>query len=147
MGYTRPSFDFDYDKYVLDVKQDIETYVDWDVDMKFNVDIDKDVDVNIDVDTDIKDNGSLIEAVIKDIAENASGLTVIADTTSVEDTISSADLTAFTENVLADLHSLAADNGHYYDSGTFTEISVGIDSIKGELAVLTLNMQALVDGG
>lgn len=146
MRYNRPSFDFNFDSYKLDVKQDIDTYIDWDVDTRFDVNINKDVDVDIDVDTDVEDNGSLIEAVIKDIGHNVNGVTATADTTSIEDTISTADLTAFTENVLVDLHATAADSGNYYDSGTFTEINVGIDAIKGELAVLTLSMQALADG-
>ena len=179
MGY----YNWDWNKYdfKVDIKQDIDTYIDWDVDTDIDVNIDKDIDIKIDADVDVKDQGALVTAIVKDIdlkdggydpypqpasAEGGDGdgdgdgdldldALVIADTTAIENVLSSSSLTVKTTNTFADLSSQALDMSatefgkDYYpifDSATFTEINLGIDNVVGEYTVITLDMQALVDG-
>ena len=89
-----------YDFHV-DIKQDIDTYIDWDVDTDIKVDIDKDVDVKIDVDIDVKDNGSLVNAVVKDfdLDHYADDILVVGSVDTVEDAYSHGDLTVVTDNL------------------------------------------------
>ena len=145
------SYDFD-----VDIKQDIETYIDWDVDTDIKVDINKDIDIKIDADIDVKDQGALVTAVIKDIdlKYGEGGGAVIADTTAIENVLSSSSLTVQTTNTFTDLSATALDQSaspyagyyDYFDSATFTEINLGIDNVQGEYTIITLDMQALVDG-
>lgn len=142
----------------IDVKQDIETYIDWDVDTDIKVDIEKDVDIDINVDIDVKDNGALIEAVIKDIGPlgGLGEVLVQADTQTVENVLSTSNLLATTGagGVSVDLSSTALDRSaspyagehKYFDSATFTEINIGVDKVAFEGTIITLNMEALVDG-
>ena len=160
---------FDYE---VDIKQDIETYIDWDVDTKFTVDIKKDIDIKVDVDVDVKDQGSIITAVVKDFGDlgggwdydpkassdgdgsNGPSVGIVADTTAIEDVLSTAELMVQTENTVAQLSAGAfdrsatpyADDWGYFDSATFTEINLGIDHVEGKFSIVTLDMQALVDG-
>jgi len=159
--------DFDFE---VDIKQDIETYIDWDVDTKFTVDIKKDIDIKVDVDVDVKDQGSVITAVVKDFgggwdydpkASSGDGggdgpsVVVIGDTMAIEDVLSTADLKVQTENTVAQLSAGAFDRSAvpdfagdwgYFDSATFTEINLGIDHVEGKFSIVTLDMQSLVDG-
>ena len=155
MGYN---YDWNWDEYDFDVdiKQDIDTYIDWDVDTDINVDIKKDVDIKVDADVDVKDQGALIELVVKDIdlKHDEGGAIVVADTTAIENVLSSSTLQVQTTNTFADLSANALDQQAspyamdygYFDSATFTEINLGIDNVQGEYTIVTLNMEALVDG-
>ena len=150
---------YDYNPgWEIDIKQDIETYIDWDVDTKINVDIEKDVDVDINVDIDVKDNGALIEAIVKDIGPlgGLAPVSVTANTSSIENVLSQSSLDANTGGVHLDLSANALDRSAsefvsdyhypYFDSATFTEINIGVDKVAFEGTIITLNMEALVDG-
>ena len=146
---------FNYD-FEVDIKQDIETYIDWDVDTKITLDIEKDIDVDVDVDIDVKDNGSVVTAEVKDFGYSfdPSDVVIVGDTTAVEDTLSTAQLGIQSDNVGVQLEAGAFDkqatdfasDWGYTDSGTFTEINLGVDHVNGAFTIITLDMQAMVDG-
>jgi hypothetical protein len=144
------TFDWNWNPYDFDVdiKQDVETYIDWDVDTKFNTDINKDIDIDINVDIDVKDNGATVEAVVKDfdLDFKADDILVVGSVDTVEDVYSHSDLTVVTDNIQAQLTADASDNGYYFDTSTFTEINLGIDNVAGDFTIITLDMQALADG-
>jgi hypothetical protein len=173
MGYDWWNND-EYD-FKVDIKQDIETYIDWDVDTDIDVDIKKDVDIKIDADVDVKDQGALLNVIVKDIdlkddhdydpypasTSDDGGDGGVPDafitggTTAIENVLSSSDVTVATTNTFADLSAQALDQSAtqygnpdypYFDSATFTEINLAIDNVVGEYTIITLDMQALVDG-
>ena len=141
------SFDWNYN-WEFDSKQDIETYIDWDIDTKINTEINKDVDVNVDIDVDVKENSAFIEGVIKDFDYwdgYTNDVTLMMDTTTIEDKSSLSMLHAQTENVTVQAVSSASDNLYYYDSATFTEIQVHIETTD-HFTVMDFSSQSVTDG-
>lgn len=141
------SFDFTF------IRQDIKTEIEWDVEWDFDKEVDKDFDIDVDVKVDVDGNGSDLELVLKDLDAGDGGVALIADTTAIEDTMSTATLTAITDNVIVQADSQALDRNAAFpdqigklDSDTWAEIDIGVDYKAYDFAIVTVNMEAFVDG-
>lgn len=140
------SFDFTF------IRQDIKTEIEWDVEWDFDKEVDKDFDIDVDVKVDVDGNGSDLELVLKDLDAGDGGVALIADTTAIEDTMSTATLTAITDNVVVQADSSALDStaaglkDGRLDSDTWAEIDIGVDYKAYDFAIVTVNMEAFVEG-